>query len=204
MAPNNPPQLVGEAPSADDARLEDVIRYLLNHHTYLHEKRIQKLIFLADLHSIQSRGKRLVDADFKRYYHGVYSDRIALALQSLDGVQTRPDVGLDGAATFVFLRPRKPLLTPTLGPEDEAILKEVLAAYKACTTDDLAEIGKTTVLWETAEFDQQLDYDAFLKDPSSRLPPQMKDAFEAALAERKRGRPKAYADVDEMMAASRS
>jgi hypothetical protein len=204
MVPITPPRQLPEPHGGDDARLDDVIRYLLNHHTYLHEKRIQKLVFLADLHSIQTRGKRLVDAKFKRYYHGVYCDRISLALQSLDGVQTRPDIAPDGSPGFVFLRPKKPLGTPTLGPAEEAILSEVLAAYKGCTTDDLAEIGKATLLWKTAEFDQELDYEAFLKDPSSRLSPAMKDAFEGALVERRRGRPKSYADIDEMMADSRS
>jgi hypothetical protein len=190
--------------ASDASRLEDLIRYFLNHHTYLHEKRIQKLIFLADLHSIETRGRRLVEADFKRYYHGVYSDRVSLALQSLEGVQARPDVAPDGSPTVVFLRPPRPLATPTLGPDEIAILDEVLKAYKTCTTEDLAEIGKATLLWESAAFAQVLDYDAFLRDPATRTSPAMKDAFESALAERRRGRPKSYAGVDEMIADSRS
>lgn len=180
-----------------------MLRYLLNHHTFLHEKRIQKLVFLADLHSIQTRGTRLVDADFRRYYYGVYSERVALALQSLEGVSVRPDRGPDGSPTFVFLKPKEPLPTRRLTKEDEAILDEVLRAYKGVSTEDLAEMGKATLLWESAEFGQALDYEAYLKDPASRVTPAMKKAFESALAERRRARLKTFAGVDEMYAASR-
>lgn len=190
--------------ASDDRKLEDVIRFLLNHHTFLHEKRIQKLVFLADLHSIQTRGRRLVEADFKRYYHGVYSEKIALALQSLQGVDVRPDTGPDGAPTFVFLRPKKALPTPHITREDRKILEEILQAYKSLSTEELAQVGKSTLLWESAEFGEQLDYDAYLRDPSSRLTPQMKKAFEVAIEERRRGRPKTYATVDDMVADSRS
>jgi len=190
--------------SEDEERLGDVIRSLLNRHTHLHEKRIQKLVFLADLHSIQTRGKRLVEADFKRYYHGVYSEMVSLKLQGLEGVDVRPDIAPDGSATLAFLKPKKALPTPHLLKEDLLILEETLRACKSLSTEELAEIGKTTLLWESAEFGQPLDYDSYLRDPSTRLSPEMRKAFDAAIEERKRARPKSFGSVDEMYAESRS
>ena len=76
------------ARDAKAEKLDNVIRYLLNQHSFLHEKRIQKLVFLADLQMLQTTGKRLVEADFKPYYHGVYSDDVLLALQSMADLET--------------------------------------------------------------------------------------------------------------------
>ena len=189
---------VGEGEMA--SKLEDVIRHLLNRSNYLHEKRIQKLIFLADLYCLQTTGRRLVAANFKPYHYGVHSDDVSLALQSMEGLRVSADTSPDGTPTVVFLRPSKPYATPHLTAHDRKILDEALVAYSRLTNEQLAQIGKTTLLWESTEFGQLFDYELYLKDPASRLSPEMMKAFEAAERAVSRGKLKKYATVEEMWA----
>jgi len=182
-------------------RREDVVSFFLNEHNFIHEKRLQKLIFLADLHSLQTTGKRLLDADFKPYYHGVFSDMISAGLQSMKGLLSQPDVAPDGRTTIVFLKPPKPYPTKTLGRAELNILRETFEAYKALTNEDLAELGKHSLLWDSAEFAQPFDYETYARDPAMRLTAEMAAAFENTEMAIERGTLKQYDSVEAMWAA---
>lgn len=185
-------------PPAETERLQDFIRELLNRHSYLHEKRIQKLLFLADLHSIQMRGKRLFDADFKPYYYGVYSDDVSLALQSLGDAKVAAGTTAEGADILVFYKPDRPFKT-NLSAEEKRIIGETLSAYSGMTNEQLAQIGKHTVLWESREHGQPFDYESYLKNPLSRTPPAMVKAFVMAKAQEKAGKLHRAESVDEAL-----
>ncbi len=178
--------------------LADVIRELLNRHAFLHEKRIQKLVFLADLHSIQTRGKRLVEVDFKKYYHGVYSEGIHLALQNLPDVRAAPETTIDGSETLVFLRPERPFPTQ-LSNEQLEVLTEATDAYRGFSTDQLAQIGKHTLFWENAEHGEEFDYAAYVADPSVRLSPAMGRAYDVAVEKQRKGELPAFSSAEALL-----
>lgn len=180
------------------ADLEDLIKEILNRHSFLHEKRIQKLIFLADLHSIQTRGRRLVNADFKPYFHGVFSDDVHLALQNLKEARVSPDTAPDGRITIVFLGPEKPFKS-RLGKVDLQLLEDVLKAYKGLSTDELAQIGKHSLLWETTEHNEIFDYEAYMKNPASRTSPAMIRAYDATIRTATRQAPPAFDSIEALM-----
>lgn len=180
------------------ARLQEVIKELLNRHAYLHEKRIQKLVFLADLHSIQTRGKRLVEADYKPYYYGVYSDLVSVALQTLADVKVAVQQTVEGSETLVFYKSDKPFKTQ-LTPDDRRVIDEVMRTYATLSNEELAQIGKHTLLWESAEHGQPFDYESYLKDPLSRTPPAMVRAFEAAQKHAATGGLRVAKSVDELL-----
>jgi uncharacterized phage-associated protein len=194
---------VGEGRAMPESRLEDVIRHLINLHNYLHEKRIQKLVFLADLRSIQSRGRRLVEADFKRYYHGVFSEQVALTLGSMQDLKTEPEMTLDNTVTVRYCRPDFPYQTPSLGEDDKRILNEIVAVYRKTTNEELADIGKSTRLWESVEFGQVFDYNSYLADPATPFSKGMGEAYERAVQQQQTGKLKTAPSVEELMADQR-
>lgn len=188
--------------TAEQEKLDNVIRYLLNQHSFLHEKRIQKLVFLADLQMLQTTGKRMVEADFKPFYHGVYSDDVLLSLQSMPDLKTGPDTAPDGRETVVFLREKRPYSVKGLTTDEKAVLDEIVSTYGRMSTDELAAIGKSTLLWESSDFGEPFDYAAYRSDPAMRVTPRMAKAFastERLMAARKL---KEYDTVEAMWADS--
>jgi hypothetical protein len=187
-----------KAQPAGSAEIEDVIKEILNAHSYIHEKRIQKLLFLADLYSIQTRGKRLIDADFKPYYYGVFSDKVSLALQTLSNVKTAFTEAPDGSEVLTFLRPEKPFRTG-MSAGDRKLIKLVLYVYRNQPTEMLADIGKHSLLWQSAEHGQPFDYAKYLADPAVRISPRMARAYHSARRAGLRGNLRTAPNVRELL-----
>ncbi len=59
-----------------DSEIDDkeVVKGFLERYRYLHEYRIQKLVYLAEVVSVYERGRRLTELEFKPYMYGAYAD----------------------------------------------------------------------------------------------------------------------------------
>ena len=68
-----------------------MIRSFVARYRYLHEWRLQKLVFYADLLSLSRRGYRLTAAQFRRHHYGVYSEQVHEALMTMDNLESHED-----------------------------------------------------------------------------------------------------------------
>lgn len=141
-------------------KTQEVIRAFLQKYRFLHEWRLQKLIFYADLLSLSRRGKRITDVPYQRFHHGVYSENVKLALQQMDEVARIPDTTPDGKETVAFTLP-KTSRAPKLPREDLDLINEAHLATRSITNTDLAEWGKETSLWRGAKHGDVLDFEKY-------------------------------------------
>ena len=152
-----------DAASLDRDKIKNVIRAYLKLYRYLHEWRIQKLLFYADVHSLNSRGTRLTRAPFKRYTYGVYSRAIATALSEMSDLKRSPDVAPDGRETVKYSLPEGDKVSG-ISDEEWRIITEAHEATRAMTTQDIADWGKQTDLWRNSSFGDLLDFDRYAKE----------------------------------------
>lgn len=139
-----------------EARLQDVIKSFVARYNYLHEWRIQKLVFYADLLSLSRRGYRLTSADFKKHFYGVFSSNIREELGKMTELDRRPDKTPTGKDTVRF-QLRRSLLVPTLSKEDICLIEEAHEATRDLTNEQLADWGKETTIWRTTDQGAPLD-----------------------------------------------
>lgn len=139
-----------------EARLQDVIRSFVARYNYLHEWRIQKLVFYADLLSLSRRGYRLTSADFKKHFYGVFSSNIREELRAMTDLTKRPDKTPTGKDTVRF-QLQGSLVLPTLSKEDINLIEEAHEATRDMTNEQLADWGKETTIWRTTEQGALLD-----------------------------------------------
>jgi len=145
-----------------DERARDVIRAFIAQYRYLHEWRIQKLVFYADLLSLSRRGYRLTSAQFRRHHYGVYSEQIHTALHEMGDLQRTDDTTPTGRATVRYSIPGS-ISSHTLTKEDLAIIQEAHEATRTLTNEELADWGKETTLWRSTDQGDALNFDAYAK-----------------------------------------
>jgi uncharacterized protein YwgA len=139
-----------------EARLQDVIKSFVARYNYLHEWRIQKLVFYADLLSLSRRGYRLTSADFKKHFYGVFSSNIREELWKMSDLTQRPDKTPTGKDTKRF-QLQGSLVLSTLSKEDISLIEEAHEATRDLTNEQLADWGKETTLWRTTDQGALLD-----------------------------------------------
>ena len=138
------------------ARLQDVIRSFVARYNYLHEWRVQKLVFYADLLSLSRRGYRLTSAAFTKHFYGVFSSDIREALRSMADLTRRPDKTPTGRDTVRY-QFQGSLHVPTLSKEDIILIEEAHQATRDIPNEQLADWGKETTLWRTTDQGAVLD-----------------------------------------------
>lgn len=139
-----------------ESRLQDVIRSFVARYNYLHEWRIQKLVFYADLLSLSRRGYRLTSAKFTKHFYGVFSSDIREALRGMADLTRQPDKTPTGKITVRF-QFQGSLHIPTLSREDISLIEEAHQATRDVPNEQLADWGKETTLWRTTEQGALLD-----------------------------------------------
>lgn len=167
--------------------LEDAIRELLRHHRYLHEFRIQKLLYIADLVAKlkSDNEERLTDADFKPYMYGSYSEDIRNTLNNLQSdLPNEPDYQY-GKVTTKFLGKDHPRFPPdldlfdseTIDREDAIdIIEAVSEATDGVPNEELGDWSKDTWLYQSTEYDSEMDFDR-IDAVRERVKEQLLDAF---------------------------
>jgi hypothetical protein len=169
-----------------EARLQDVIRSFVARYNYLHEWRIQKLIFYADMLSLSRRGYRLTSAEFKKHFYGVFSSEIREELWKMTDLTQRPDKTPTGKETVRF-QLQGSLSIPTLSKEDIGLIDEAHEATRGLTNEQLADWGKETTLWRTTDQGATLDLRRYaaLLDRDSRADVERYQALRAQTETRK-------------------
>jgi len=147
-----------------DPRLHNIICYFAAKTKYLTEKRLQKLIYTAELYYIEEFCKRLTNIRFKNYNYGVWSPDVADANICLDGIclSIKEEETTGGhLASFIELMGEHPF---DLTEDEIRILDKVLEDWEFRTTDELVGFTKSTLPWEESKFGEDVDLDGYIEE----------------------------------------
>lgn len=152
--------------------LESLIKYILSQHRFLHEYRLQKLVYLSELVSQFEDYGRITDAEFKPYMYGAYSDDISDSLSDLasdEDVNTSPDMWHGELTTAYHWEGSSP---PEI--EEKELLDRVIEVARSKSNDELATWSKDTWLFEETDFGEAMDFSDIEKE---QLIEDLKDEF---------------------------
>jgi uncharacterized phage-associated protein len=150
---NGPPVTLDED---DMSELKEVIIEFLSKYEGLYEKRVQKLIFYAEVKTALKTGQRLTDATFMPYDYGPYSKAVRKALNELsdEGRVSIRDNGqyataLDGG---------------DLSPKKKYLIGRLHEDTKRMSTDELVDRAKDTWLWKNFEYEEKMDFATYIDE----------------------------------------
>lgn len=157
-----------EPEGSELADLDEVIRGFLSRNKYLHEFRLQKLIYLAELLAVQKENRRLTDADYKPYMYGAYSEDVAEELSDLKPDASTKATTHHGKLVTAFVEPDK---NPELDDTVEEILDRVHEGVKdtRIPNDDFGEWSKESWLYKNTPFDHRMDFLRYRDEASDAL-----------------------------------
>lgn len=147
--------------------LETVIREILARHKYLHEFRLQKLVYLVDLIYKLNNGDRLTDADFKPYSYGAFSQDVRDTLEEIEpNIPSEPD-WQHGKSTTRYLGGNDPDVDDqeirsedSSCPDDD--VEEVIDVVRDMTgeisSEDLGDWSKESWLYKNTEYDEEMNF----------------------------------------------
>lgn len=148
-----------DSPTNDETQedIKRIIRELLERYDFLHEFRIQKLVYLADLVSKIERGERLTEADFKPYMYGSYSEEIRDTLQELEEeVPNEPDYQYGNVTTKYTGSGGG----ETVSSDDiEEIIERVKKATSGWSSEELGDWSKESWLYENTDYGSDMNFD---------------------------------------------
>ena len=136
--------------------LKEVIREFLGHYSYLHEFRIQKLVYLLDLLSTLENNHRITDADFKPYMYGSYSEDIRDTLGELSSeIETELDLQ-HGEITTKYLGNSD---GGAVRQETKELIERVVETADGEKNTDLGKWSKDTWLYKSTEYGRQMNFE---------------------------------------------
>lgn len=144
---------------SEEVALEDVLVGFLSKYDFLHEYRLQKLVYAAELlYTEENDGEQLVNAEFKPYMYGSYSERLAETLDEIDNrenVVARPDVH-HGKRTeaYKFTGTGDGDLPESVGD----LVERLHEATKSMTNEELAQWSKDSWLYQETDYDTPMDF----------------------------------------------
>lgn len=147
---------------SEEVTLEDVLVGFLSKYDFLHEYRLQKLVYAAELlYAEENDGEQLVNAEFKPYMYGSYSERLAETLDNLDtheDIVARPDVH-HGKRTeaYKFTGAGDGGLPENVGN----LVQRLHEATKSMTNEELAQWSKESWLYQETDYDTPMDFDDY-------------------------------------------
>lgn len=150
---------------SDNLRL--LIEGLLEEHNFLHEYRLQKLVYLAELlYAERTDGDNLTDANFKPYRYGAYSEDVKKKLKE---ISKNPEIKAEynrkyGNDTCTY-KPNN--LNKNLPKEINELIEVVLNLSRHVSNEDLAKWSKSTYLFKETDYDDEMnfkDYIDYLRD----------------------------------------
>lgn len=134
--------------------LEEVIREFLSNYKYLFEIRIQKLIYYAELYSIENYGLRITEADFKPFHYGSFSDTVREALADMD--LPEQSVRRHGNKTKRYLN--YGVSSTQLSKEKKKVINRIHERTKSQSTDELAKLSKNSWLFDHLEKGESMEF----------------------------------------------
>lgn len=151
-----------------DKKLRDIIVYLTFKTKYLTEIRLTKLIYIAEIYSIEKFCKRLSGINFLNYFYGPWSQEISSAGEMLSGsdilieFDTTP-YGHDAS----FFKPNVDKTTICLSERDISILDDVLNDWGFKKTPEIIEYAKSTFPYKNSEFRELINFDEHIEESIS-------------------------------------
>lgn len=147
--------------------LKSIFKEFLRHNHFLHEFRVQKLVYLADLVSKLKRGERLSDADFKPYMYGSYSEDLRKTVESSrDELPTGKDRHYGNVTTVYYGGKSDKGQTdevfdePAIQDEEvQEIIEAVLDAVDGWRSEELGDWSKESWLYENTPYEEEMDFD---------------------------------------------
>lgn len=173
-----------EEENGADHDLQSVFRDFLRHNHFLHELRVQKLVYLADLVSKLTRGERLTDADFKPYMYGSYSEDLRNTIESSrEELPTGKDRHYGNVTTVYYGgKNEKGRLSGEFDEPDipdkevQQIIEAVLEAVDGWRSEELGEWSKESWLYENTPYEEEMDFDR-LEHVEEKAKEELVDAF---------------------------
>lgn len=159
--------------------LEDLIKYILSEHRFLHEFRLQKLVYLVELTSQCHNEDTLTDAEFKPYMYGAYSEDISNKLDNIDsGIRKSVDKR-HGELTNAYH------WEGSEGPsvEDSDLIDRVIQAVRSKSNDELASWSKETGLFENTPYGEPMKFSDYYDEEKERLRQDLRKEFPELLEE---------------------
>jgi len=143
----------------DFQELKGVIKEFLSKYRYLYEFRVQKLVFYAEVYTIDNYERRLTDASWKPYIYGSFSEDVRVAVRELD-VPTQT-VYRNGDETIKYLN--KGLSGQHLeNVAKREILDRVHQRTRNQSTEDLAQFSKNHWLFEHTDYESVMSFTKYL------------------------------------------
>lgn len=148
--------------------LKNIIQGFLLNSNFLHEFRLQKLVYIADLVSKVKRedSQRLTNADFRPYMYGSYSEELGKTLNKLKEENELPHKRdrQYGKITTVYLGSQHPSMSPNemqvqLQEGEKEIIEAVSQATKGWSNDELGEWSKDSWLYENTSYGEEMNFD---------------------------------------------
>lgn len=151
-------------------KLRDIIVYFTFKTKYLTEIRLTKLIYIAEIYSIEKFGERLSEINFLNYYYGPWSQEISFAggMLSGDDVLIEFDTTLHGYDAS-FFKPNVDKTTISLSEGDISILDDVLNDWGFKKTPEIIEYAKSTFPYKNSEFGELINFDKHIEESISMI-----------------------------------
>lgn len=165
-----------------DVKDKEVVKGFLERYRYLHEYRIQKLLYITEVVSVYERGKRLTEFDFKPYMYGAYSDNLPQLLERLaeDGeVKTKKDTHHGKKTTaYMSVDESGKEISATLPKEVENIIERVHRATKSMSNEELAKWSKETWLYQEEGYGEPMDFGRLMHRSGREIEEELKQGFQ--------------------------
>ncbi|ELZ35186.1 type II toxin-antitoxin system antitoxin SocA domain-containing protein [Halorubrum distributum] len=145
----------------DETALEDLIRGFLSKYKFLHEYRLQKLIYFAELFATESKDSRLTEADFKPFMYGAYSEDVS---EKLEEMESEPDVATKtdmhhGKTVTAYLG--QDIDESDVDPDAMDIISQVHPSTQSESNEDLAQASKQSWLYQETPYSSEMDFDEY-------------------------------------------
>lgn len=145
------------APSHSDRReLKEIVKEFLSRYQYLHEKRVHKLLFYSEIHTLQHHGERISNADFKPYDYGPYAELIRDVLYEMEQDN---EVTIDFEGGQVVFQTTN---DSNLSDEKSELIDQIHEDTRSMRTSELVQFAKSTPLWRNHEYNEEMNFSEYL------------------------------------------
>lgn len=151
--------------STESERLRQLIMGLLNRHRFLHQYRLQKLVYLAELlYTERTNGDRLTDARYKPYRFGAYSEDVDDMLQEVS--KSNPSISRRhkrkyGNDTYTY---KANGMDVDIDEDIEDLINVVVNLTRRKSSDELAKWSKSTYLFNETDYDDEMSFDKYYSE----------------------------------------
>ena len=146
-------------------KLRDIIVYFTFKAKHLTERRLAKLIYIAEIYSIEKFGRRLSEIKFFNYYYGPWSPEVDHTEELLSGGDIL--IGFDTTShgyDASFFKPNVDKTTISLSDGDKTILDDVLNDWGFKRTPEIIEHAKSTTPCKSSEFGELINFDEYIEE----------------------------------------